>query len=69
MMTMTESSSEVLTVHCPGCGRRMLLPLAPDLDGDDAKRLARVVRCDRCAGWRAERRPARAEARLPYADD
>lgn len=67
MMTMTESRTAALTVHCPKCGRTMVLPLPPDCDLPDAQRLAGCVVCDGCACRpKAQREPQ--QARLPYAD-
>jgi DNA-directed RNA polymerase subunit RPC12/RpoP len=67
MMMTIQTAADTLAVHCPGCGRRMLLPLSPGIDGEDALRLARAVRCDRCS----VRKPARpkVETWLPYRDD
>ena len=62
---------QTLSTHCPRCGRRLVLPLSPDLDSDSAKRLARFVLCDRCTAGQ-HTKPEHREppaARLPYADD
>ena len=60
-----------IETNCPKCHRPMSFPLPAGLAREDAERLAGLVLCNLCADFYAEQeRPqARAQARLPYADD
>jgi hypothetical protein len=76
MSEPTQPATVALSIHCPRCGRAMLLPLTADCDREAAEHLARLLVCDHCAGWHGARertmvrtaQPEARQCRLPYSD-
>ena len=58
-----------LTYPCPRCHKPMVLPLPPDVDPHDARRIAKLILCDKCMVERGLKHTESKAVRLPYAGD